>query len=58
MQDLLETQTTSETLLAAWFDPQTQEVGLQYGYVVLSLPLEDFFDLVEALLEAREKLTG
>ncbi len=56
MLDLIETVTTSETPLAAWFDPQSKEVGVQYGYVLISLPLEDFHDLVEALEEARKRL--
>lgn len=56
MKDLLETTTTSETPLAVWYDEETHEVGVQYGYVVLSLPAEDFADLAEAFSEAQRRL--
>lgn len=56
MKDLIETITTSETPLAIWYDPETHEVGVQYGYVVISLPVEDFHDLTEAFAEARNNL--
>jgi hypothetical protein len=56
MKDLIETTTTSETPLAVWFDPDTNEVAVQYGYVVISLPAEDFHDLTEAFASARDQL--
>jgi len=56
MRDLIETTTTSETPLAVWFDPETHEVGVQYGYVVISLPVEDFHDVAEALSAAKAQL--
>ncbi len=56
LKDLVDTVTASETPLAIWFDPETHEVGVQYGYVVLSLPLEDFSDLADAFAEARDQL--
>ncbi len=58
MRDLLETTTTSDTPLAVWVDEETREVGVQYGYVVLSLPLEDFADLAEAFAEAQRRLAA
>jgi len=56
MKDLIEAVTTSETPVSVWFDDETHEVGIQYGYVVLSVPVEDFHDLSEAFAEARTKL--
>ena len=58
MRDLFEGTTTSETPLAIWFDDETHEVGIQYGYVVVSLPLEDVHDLSEALAGALGALEG
>jgi len=56
VRDLVEITTTSETPLAVWFDPETHEVGVQYGYVVISLPVEDFHDVAEALFAAKAQL--
>jgi len=56
LKDLVDTVTASETPLAVWFDEDTHEVGVQYGYVVLSLPREDFADLANACAEARDQL--
>jgi len=56
LKDLVDTVTASETPLAVWFDEDTHEVGVQYGYVVLSLPREDFADLADACAEARDQL--
>jgi len=56
VQDLIDTTTTSETPLAVWFDSETHEVGVPYGYVVISLPVEDFHDLAEAFSAADVQL--
>lgn len=56
VKDLAEGMTQSEILVSVWYDDETNEVLLQYGYVNLSMPLEDFGDLIHMLLEAEEKL--
>lgn len=54
---LAETVAASETWMSVWHDDAENEVYLQYGYVDISMPVEDFEDLVEMLIEARQKLT-
>lgn len=56
IETLAETVAASETWISIWHDDSEDEIYLQYGYVDLSMPIEDFEDLVETLLQAREKL--
>ncbi|GEM_PF-2699231 len=56
IQDLAESVLPSEVFAMVTLDPETQEVGVQYGYVLLSLPREDFEDFVELLRQAAERL--
>lgn len=56
MQELAESVLPSEVFAMVTFDPETQEVGVQYGYVLLSLPREDFESFVELLVQAGERL--
>ena len=56
--DLVEGILPSETLLALWYDEDTREVLMQYGYVALSMPMEDFSELVGLLQQAQERLEG
>jgi hypothetical protein len=58
IEDLAEGLTTSETLVSVWHDPEEAEVFIQYGYAALSMPREDFHDLVALLLEAQRRLEG
>jgi len=56
--DLVESILPSETLLALWYDKDTHEVLMQYGYVALSMPVEDFSELVGLLQQAQQQLEG
>lgn len=58
VRDLNEGVMPSEVFAAVSYDPETREVGVQYGYVLLSLPREDFESFLNLLLEAQEKLPG
>ncbi len=58
VRDLAESVLPSEVFAMVTFDPETQEVGVQYGYVLLSLPREDFESFVELLVRAGERLEG
>ena len=58
MRELIEGVMPSEVFAAVSYDPETREVGIQYGYALLSLPLEDFESFLELLMEARESLDG
>lgn len=57
IETLAETVAASETWISIWHDTAEQEIYLQYGYVDISMPVEDFEDLVEALVQARQKLS-
>ncbi len=57
VRDIVEGMTSSDVLVSIWFDEETNEVFIQYGYVDLSLPKEDFTDLLDFMVEAEEKLT-
>ncbi len=57
VEALAETVATSDTWISVWHDDSEKEIYLQYGYVDLSMPVEDFEDLVETLIRAREKLS-
>ncbi|MFQ5794574.1 MAG: hypothetical protein ACE5JP_05950 [Candidatus Bipolaricaulia bacterium] len=56
VEDLAEGIAASDTLIAVWYDDEAGEVLVQYGYVSISLPPEDFSDLIELLLKAEERL--
>ncbi len=57
IETLAETVAASETWISVWHDTNEHEVYVQYGYVDISMPVEDFEDFVETLVEARQKLT-
>ena len=57
IETLAEAVATSETWISVWYDDTEKEVYVQYGYVDISMPIEDFEDFVETLIEARQKLT-
>lgn len=56
IETLAETVAASETWISVWHDDAEKEVYVQYGYVDISMPVEDFEDFVETLIEARGKL--
>jgi hypothetical protein len=56
VKELVEDVLPSEVFAMVTYDPETEEVGVQYGYVLLSLPREDFGRFVEMLAEAEERL--
>ena len=56
VKDLAEAMATSDTWMSVWYDDEEHEVYFQYGYVDISMPIEDFHDLVEMLVKAEEKL--
>lgn len=57
VRDIVEGTTSSDVLVSIWFDEETNEVFIQYGYVDLSLPKEDFTDVLGFMVAAEEKLT-
>jgi len=57
IETLAETVAASETWISVWHDTSEHEVYVQYGYVDISMPVEDFVDFVETLVEARGKLS-
>jgi len=58
VRELAEDVMPSEVFAMVSFDTETHEVGIQYGYVLLSLPEEDFESFVELLASAGERLKG
>jgi hypothetical protein len=56
IETLAETVAPSETWISVWHDDAEHEIYIQYGYVDISMPVEDFEEFVETLMEAREKL--
>jgi hypothetical protein len=56
IETLAETVAPSETWISVWHDDAEHEIYIQYGYVDISMPVEDFEELVETLIEAQEKL--
>jgi hypothetical protein len=58
VRELAEDVMPSEVFAMVSFDTETHEVGIQYGYVLLSLPREDFESFVELLVSASERLEG
>ncbi|MFN4219009.1 MAG: hypothetical protein ACK4HB_07000 [Candidatus Bipolaricaulia bacterium] len=57
IETLAEAVAASETWISVWHDTNEHEVYVQYGYVDISMPIEDFEDFVETLVAARQKLT-
>jgi hypothetical protein len=56
VDDLAEGLATSETLVCVWHDDEGDDIFIQYGYVSISMPREDFHDLIEFLVQAEEQL--
>jgi hypothetical protein len=56
VRELVEDVMPSEVFAMVSYDPETHEVGIQYGYVLLSLPQEDFESFVNLLIDAGERL--
>lgn len=56
IEDLADEVLPSETMAAVTYDPETGEVGVQYGYALISLPREDLASLAQLLGEASERL--
>ncbi len=53
---LKEATTTSDTPVEVWMDEKTGEVIFQYGYVSVSMPVEDFGEFSGLLRDAYEKI--
>jgi len=58
LRELAEDVMPSEVFAMVSYDPETREVGIQYGYVLLSLPQEDFESFVALLTRAAESLSS
>jgi len=58
VKDLAEGLTPSETWVSVWHDDEAQEVYIQYGYVDISMPVEDLQSLIDILIQAEERLEG
>lgn len=56
IEDLAEGLTASETVVSVWHDSEEAEVFIQYGYAALSMPREDFHELVALLVAAEREL--
>ena len=56
LNELAEGVLPSETYCAVTYDRDTNEVGIQYGYVLVSLPAEDLSDLIALLTKASSTL--
>ena len=46
----------SDTYAAITYDEESAEVGIQYGYALVSIPREDLPDLIQLLNDASEQL--
>ena len=55
-RDLAEEVLPSEAIVALWYDDELHEICMQYGYVVISMPVEDYHEFVRVLQQAEEKL--
>jgi len=55
-RDLAEGMLPSETYVGLWYDDETHEIGIQHGYVVLMMPVEDYPEFVGLLQQAEKKL--
>ncbi len=56
LKELADVVLPSETYSAVTFDRESQEIGIQYGYVLVSMPVEDLDGLIALLTKAKEKL--
>lgn len=56
IKDLAEGLTEGEILVSTWYDDETKDVFIQYGYVDISMPVEDFRSFIEILLQAEQML--
>jgi len=46
----------SDTYASLTYDAESAEVGIQYGYALISVPREDLPDLIQLLTDANEQL--
>lgn len=46
----------SDTYASLTYDEESAEVGIQYGYALISIPREDLPDLIQLLQDAQEEL--
>ena len=58
VKDLAEGLTPSELWVSVWFDDDMKEVFVQYGYVDISMPIEDFSSFIDVLVQAENQLAG
>jgi hypothetical protein len=56
IQELAEGVMPSEIFTSISHDPETKEICIQYGYVLLSIPEEDYESLVSLLTEAAQQI--
>ena len=54
--EIAEEMMPSEIYTSVTYDPESREVGFQYGYVLLSLPVEDLERMIELLSQAAEEI--
>ena len=54
--EIAEEMSPSEIFTSITYDTESKEVGLQYGYVLLSLPVEDLESMVNLLATAAEQI--
>ncbi len=47
----------SDTYVSLTLDEETAEIGIQYGYALISIPREDLPEMIEVLQNAQEQLT-
>lgn len=58
IKDLAEGLTPGELWVSVWLDEESKEVFVQYGYVDISMPVEDFSSFIDVLVEAEDRLEG
>ncbi len=46
----------SDTYASLTYDAESAEVGIQYGYALISIPREDLPDLIQLLQDAHQEL--
>jgi len=54
--EIAEEMMPSEIYASITYDPENREVGFQYGYVLLSLPVEDLDKMIELLSMAADTI--
>ena len=54
--EIAEEMMPSEIFTSITYDPQNKEVGFQYGYVLISLPIEDLENMINLLEMAAEQI--